>query len=46
MIGIKTDTIVHDVLATLDVIIGRATLGTILHEEVLSNNEKILNSSP
>jgi len=46
-IGIKTDPIVHDVLATLDVIIGCATLGTIfIQEEVLSNNEKILYSSP
>ena len=32
-IGIKTDMIVHDVLATLDVIIERATLGTILYRK-------------
>ena len=39
--------IIRIVVATLNVIIGRATIGTILEkEEVLSNNEKILYSSP
>jgi len=41
------NTIIPIVLATLDVLFGRANLGTIFRqEEILSTGEKILYSSP